>query len=522
MTRHLFLLRLVRGAGCALVLALSGLAAQACPHPRHVRLAQVVEVSAAERAAIAALAPLRVLSGHAPPLSGWDAKSNIYSGVSIDVWCALASELGLRYEFVPESGQSLSAKVQQVQQGQADVFLPLSFSPERAQLGLFSRAHYQGYYSVIARKGWTAPMTGLADLAPYRVGSLQGVALQEQLKQTVPAAQLHLVEPTNGMLFELLRSGELDLVVFNQDIFEQVRYQREYFDLEVVYTLRQFPRAYGFYFAPKPQYQLLLDVMDRYLEGVDVAASVRAHENGLHQLLERYAAQREQRLNWQMLGIAAVLVLLLLTWMLLYYRRMHRLLSNSHAQMQSQKEDLLQANAELARLSMTDSLTGLANRRQFDDVFERELARQLRTGAPLALLLLDIDHFKAVNDFYGHAMGDNYLRAVAQVLRKSLVRASDLVARFGGEEFVCLLPDTDSEGAQLLAERMRQAVMALALPNAHAGSRQLTVSIGVVSIAQGQVLPGQLLQAADMQLYAAKNAGRNQVRATVLRAAQAG
>ncbi|HRO82421.1 MAG TPA: GGDEF domain-containing protein, partial [Alicycliphilus denitrificans] len=130
--------------------------------------------------------------------------------------------------------------------------------------------------------------------------------------------------------------------------------------------------------------------------------------------------------------------------------------------------------------------------------------------------LLDVDHFKCVNDHYGHATGDDYLRAIAQVLRKTVTRPTDLAARHGGEEFACLLPDTAARDARSVAERIRQATARLALPNALAGEKTLTVSIGVATLAHGRASAQELLQQADAQLYAAKRAGRNRVQAVEL------
>ena len=177
------------------------------------------------------------------------------------------------------------------------------------------------------------------------------------------------------------------------------------------------------------------------------------------------------------------------------------------------------ANQALEQQSLSDTLTGLPNRRAFDLALHREHARQQRTGQPLSLLLLDVDHFKGVNDAYGHSIGDDYLRAVAQVLRKVVTRSTDLAARHGGEEFTCLLPDTSATQAQALAERIREATQRLTLPNARAWHPMLTLSIGVATLEAGPASAQQLLEQADGQLYVAKRTGRNRVCATVLRGA---
>ena len=161
----------------------------------------------------------------------------------------------------------------------------------------------------------------------------------------------------------------------------------------------------------------------------------------------------------------------------------------------------------------TDGLTGIANRRRFDEVLEAEYARLRRSGAPLSLIFLDVDKFKAFNDTYGHIEGDQCLREVAAILRKLLLRAPDFAARYGGEEFAMILPETDHTGAVTLAEKIRVEVADLAIPHrASQIENYLTVSLGVVTLDCAKVAsPVDALNMADRQLYLAKAAGRNRI-----------
>ncbi|TSE29006.1 Response regulator PleD [Tepidimonas thermarum] len=174
----------------------------------------------------------------------------------------------------------------------------------------------------------------------------------------------------------------------------------------------------------------------------------------------------------------------------------------------------------LRSLAFVDGLTGVANRRQFDERLATEWARAQRLGSALSLILVDVDHFKAYNDHYGHQAGDEALRRVAAALREQARRGTDLVARYGGEEFACLLPDTDLADARHLAEHMLEAVRLLAIPHRTGGaSGVLSASFGVATRA-GPAQPGwqpaALLGAADAQLYEAKRRGRAQVCAAAL------
>jgi len=188
-------------------------------------------------------------------------------------------------------------------------------------------------------------------------------------------------------------------------------------------------------------------------------------------------------------------------------------------------EELHDANVQLTMLASLDGLTGIANRRAFDDRFAQEWNRATRGASPLALAIIDIDHFKQFNDRYGHHAGDHALVSVAQALAGGMHRAADLVARFGGEEFVVLLPHTDLEGAAHLAEQLRLAVAGLAIQHQDSRWSVVTVSIGVaacVPAAPSAATPPVpaaaedrflLLTAADRALYQAKMAGRNCVEA---------
>ena len=166
---------------------------------------------------------------------------------------------------------------------------------------------------------------------------------------------------------------------------------------------------------------------------------------------------------------------------------------------------------ELQSQTLIDGLTGIANRRRFDAHLQHEFRRAKRTGAPLSLIMIDVDHFKDYNDNYGHQQGDQCLLQVANALQQALRRPSDLVARYGGEEFSAVLPDTNQEGALRVAEAMRDEVKALALAHAHSGTAQrVTISLGIATRVPDQAdEPGSLIDAADRALYRAKRSGRN-------------
>lgn len=176
------------------------------------------------------------------------------------------------------------------------------------------------------------------------------------------------------------------------------------------------------------------------------------------------------------------------------------------------EDELAEANAELSAMTLNDALTGIANRRNFDQTMRREWNRAMRNGRPLALLMIDADHFKAYNDRYGHLLGDDCLKSIASVLAGAVRRAGDLVARYGGEEFAAILPDLPADKAAIVAERMRAAVLESVIAHEGNDGGVVSVSIGVASMVPGRGSESKsLLKLADEALYRAKHDGRNRV-----------
>ena len=169
----------------------------------------------------------------------------------------------------------------------------------------------------------------------------------------------------------------------------------------------------------------------------------------------------------------------------------------------------------LERFALLDGLTGIHNRRYFDEQLEKEVGRNIRENRPVSVIMMDIDHFKEFNDHYGHGAGDQCLKKVARALTDTLSRPGDTLCRYGGEEFVALLPGSDDDGAGVVAERLREAVEALSVAHEYSGvSNVVTLSLGIACkepTGEEKSTAESLLKLADEALYSAKRAGRNRV-----------
>lgn len=203
------------------------------------------------------------------------------------------------------------------------------------------------------------------------------------------------------------------------------------------------------------------------------------------------------------------------------YRELSRLQTEFHRFDQKYKDEMNERRREereLQRLSYLDGLTGISNRRFFDEYLDREWRRAIRGAYPLSLIICDIDYFKKYNDKHGHLNGDNCMKKVATALRGCLKRSADMVARYGGEEFAVILPDTDFQGAAVVAEALRKNVEELKiLHSASPISLYVTISVGVATMVPDKCTPREnIINLADQALYQAKEEGRNRVMAKSL------
>ena len=195
-----------------------------------------------------------------------------------------------------------------------------------------------------------------------------------------------------------------------------------------------------------------------------------------------------------------------------------RELNKRNIELDHLNDRLEQANTQLEKISVEDSLTGLYNRRFFDMKLDEQLHLAKRSKTSLALIMIDLDNFKEVNDTMGHVIGDRYLQRIASILGDTLQRSTDFACRYGGDEFIIMMYDNSIDGTRMVAERIRETVRNMVLVDEYSGQKiQGTVSIGIISTIPPMDADGDTyLEAVDKAMYQAKNAGRNRISVAIL------
>ena len=258
---------------------------------------------------------------------------------------------------------------------------------------------------------------------------------------------------------------------------------------------------------------ILLDVILPDMEGFEVAKQIRALEQpGDWSAIIFLTSQASDQYLVRGIGVGGDDYLIKPVSEVVLHAKiqaMHRLVVMQRT-LVDMTHQMSIANRELQRLSTTDGLTGIANRRFFDELLLREWRRCMRMKAPIALLMIDVDRFKLYNDTYGHMAGDVCLKTVATQAASTITRATDIAARYGGEEFALILGETDMQGAQFVAHQVRQRISNLNMLHESSEFEHVTISCGVVSTVPNSKLSLEIfLQSSDHALYLAKEQGRN-------------
>ncbi len=432
-----------------------------------------------------------------------------HKGIAADYLALISKKIGLQFEI--QKGLTWPEAYDLALARELDVLPSIGKTLEREQYFLFSEPYYY-FKRVIATKDSDVNITGLDDLEGSTV-AVQRNSSHHSYMLAFKNINLSLYDSVDAAL-TAVASGEEKAFIGNLATTNYLIRTNGLTNLRFVAFEAEKQQA--LYFAVRKDFPELVSIFNKSLTLITEQERNEINNRWIH---------LDTRLDYGpiiriIIGIAAFFGTILAV-SFFWIARLHREvnfrkkvqsdLENANHQIDLTNKDLQKANEELEKISMMDGLTGVSNRRYFDNILKHIWGINMREKFPLALIMIDIDHFKLYNDTYGHLAGDQCLKIVAKAIDDTVKRAGDFVARFGGEEFVVLLTNTIEDQAAALAERIRVKVEGL-LVEYQELKTVVTVGIGVAAITTHKAMgPKDLIKSADIALYQAKAEGRNRI-----------
>lgn len=478
-----------------------------------------IQLTQAERAFLDNLGTLQVLvDDNFPPITYYNAENDKFEGIGVDVLQILADMLQFKYHIIRDETLTWSDRLDKIKRNEIHLLVGASRNASREEYGVFTTHEYftVNYALIKAIDNPQVYVTSLSDIKNYRVGLSEGAALNDFILTLVsdPTKITHF--PSKEMAFQALKRHEIDLYPFNEAVFKEEFFGGALFDFEIAFSIKdkEQTKEYAF-FCPKTEGGMrLISLLDKGMESIDVDKIIaQRYQNKSNFALykEHFEDLRRQNelktVTQAVLGAGIMVSLAIIAVIVVWNRR----LSIENLKRRQAEEIIRQLNVDLEQMAMTDTLTRTLNRRAFFIRGKEELHRAKRYHYPLSFMVIDIDRFKSVNDTYGHAIGDQVIRAVAEILTKN-IRDVDVLARLGGEEFVVMLPNTELTNAVEMAERLRLAVENISCLGKEMETG-VTVSIGVAAMrnaAEAEEVELSIKDA-DIAMYKAKSQGRNRV-----------
>jgi len=428
------------------------------------------------------------------PVSFYNAHEQEWQGVFFDVLKELEALTGISFEIVNGTRTEWAELLKMLEDGRASMVSELIKSEDRQGRFLWPQTPLLwDRHALISKKSYHN--VSINEILYTKVGVVKSTIHADLFNIWFPDHPNTVEYESSDYAFKALEKGEVDLVMTDKNM---ILVLTNYMELPGYKVNVLFDRPYGSFVGFNRNEEVLRSVIDKALNYIDIA---KISENWLLQTYDYRVKVAQARLPW-LVGASVLLLSVIALLFVLYQKtlgaekRLEDLVWERTAELNRQYEIV-------ERLSNTDMLTGIPNRRNFDSLLNTEWRRAMRDKLPLSCLMLDVDRFKKYNDTYGHQEGDRVLRDVAACVKRTLKRPGDFAARWGGEEFAVLLPNTDSAGAANTAESIRANVEA---------ETDVTVSAGVSTRSPEQNSSlDRFLSAADNALYEAKRQGRNRV-----------
>lgn len=434
-------------------------------------------------------------------------ENGIAKGIFVDIASAIAETTGCKFEIKTMDWRNAQNKVLA---GEAHALLHINSDSEREKLYDFSDSILKSEFFIFKKQGNNV-INRTADLKGKDVG-VEEDGYPYHLLKDYYGINLVII-PNWGKGFEMIESGEIDVVVVDKWIGE---YELAKSKVNCIVTLEDPLEIQYSRIAVKKGNGELLNLINNGLKQIK-------SDGTMNVIIKKWQGEKvvyyteESIRNIAFYVIIFILILILFVSLYLVYK-FKKLNKNLEINVKKRTQELNEANErlkilneELERISVIDSLTNIPNRRCLDTTLLKDWGVSMRDRLSLALIMIDIDEFKIFNDTYGHLIGDECLKVVANLIKNAIKRPRDFVARFGGEEFVVLLYNTTEDGAAIIAEEIRSKIEELGIKNEGIKSI-ITISLGVAAIIPGKDnLPKDLIDAADQAMYKAKELGRNQV-----------
>jgi len=441
------------------------------------------------------------------PVSFYNEQEKAWQGVVFDVLEEITQLTGLSFVRKHEGRVKWSDLQTMLEQGEAAIISELIPTEDRRGHFLWAdMPHMIDRYALLSRADHPVIMPN--EIPHARVGVLAGTGYAEVFRDWFPNHR-HTVEYMNNYeAFDALERGEVDFLMMTQNLLLNVTnyLERPGFKVNVLFN-----HTCESTFGLNLRETVLRSIVSKSLRMIDTQSIT---QNWMYKTFDYRFRMAEARLPW-LIG-SSVLFLCIILLLLALYQKSRGVEKRLEDLVRERTAELCEQRDLLEYMSMTDQLTGIPNRRNFNDRLNHEWRLAIRGGLPISILMLDIDQFKNFNDTYGHQQGDKVLQEVAKAITQSLNRAGDFAARWGGEEFIVSLFNTDGSGALKVAESIRANVEALEIVVSEGSIAHVTISIGVHTKIPGiNSSVASIISIADNLLYKAKGEGRNRVFSSV-------
>jgi len=431
------------------------------------------------------------------PISFYNTHENQWQGIAFDVLEEMEMLTGISFQRANDQQAEWPRLLKTLEEGKASIITELIPSKDRLERFLWPKnSLMQDKYALISKEKLRD--VNINEVLHMKIGLFRGTAHTELFKTWFPNHPNTVEYENTEDAFEALERDEIEMVMASQNLLLVLT---NYMELPGYKINILFDRSFESFFGLNKNEEILCSIIDKALEHMDVQ---KISGRWTRKTYDYRVKMAQSQLPW-LVGVS-ILLLFVIVLLLVLYRRTRSEEKRLEDLVQKRTAELNKQYKLLEHISMTDQLTEIPNRHSFDSRLNLEWRRAMREKLPISFLMLDVDKFKIYNDAYGHQEGDAILKAVAKCIEQTVRRPGDLIARWGGEEFTVLLPNTNFQGALKVAEAIRSNIER---------STVVTISIGVnTQIPEQNSSVDKFISAADNALYKAKEMGRNRVCAT--------